>query len=80
MTISEAAKARGATGFLHKPHCWEVRAEINGTRLPIVPSTTRVKREARRTFDRVKKWSGDSGSRFEGACVSLWRDGVKVKG
>ena len=69
--ISIAAKARGVTGFLHKPHQWVILAR--GKTCHDVMKTT-VKKEAERHFHRLKQNAKFPG-RYFGARITITKDG-----
>ncbi len=71
--ISRAAKARGATGFLHQPSAWVVTARGKGCNNVI---RTGIKREAMAHFNRLKKDSKLPFGRYTGASITITRDGI----
>lgn len=73
-TISESAKARGQTGFLHPQHNYTVSAS---GRHCADEWTTRNKRLAMQKFTYLVRATRNHG-RYFSACVTLECDGVEI--
>lgn len=75
--ISEAASKRGPSGSQKIAHIHDVIAILkDGTVEPTLSTTNR--RDARRRYDMIVKYSQDASGKYSGASVRLTCDGEMV--
>lgn len=74
--ISAAAKARGATGFLHQARQWKIEIVWDGSKNVLASGNTR---NAGQLFASYCKEAAHPHSAMKGATVRLICDGVEIK-